>query len=269
MLTGMSDASPFLRAIWDTPHDDGPRLVYADWLDERGDVRGEFIRTQCELARASPGDPRLPELRRRQGQLQRKHGAAWRKELPTTVRRGDFERGFLAPVKAMAASTFLGLDDSFFRPAPLWRVRLTWASRELIPMLAESPHLPRLTALSLAGNFLIDDDLVPLLESWGLENLTELDLSNNGLGPDTFHYLADAPALGRLERLWLSGNGGFRYRQASEQELAAEVLADSGCLIRLGRIYLSGVVLCERARVVLAEQFDLIGQPLPGGRTVR
>jgi uncharacterized protein (TIGR02996 family) len=40
----------FLDAIRAHPSDDGPRLLLADWLDERGDPWGEFIRVQCALA---------------------------------------------------------------------------------------------------------------------------------------------------------------------------------------------------------------------------
>lgn len=48
----MSDRSAFLVAIIAAPDDDTPRLVFADWLQERGeDARAEFIRVQCELAR--------------------------------------------------------------------------------------------------------------------------------------------------------------------------------------------------------------------------
>lgn len=36
----MADDADFLRAIIDDPDDDGPRLIYADWLEERGDPRG-------------------------------------------------------------------------------------------------------------------------------------------------------------------------------------------------------------------------------------
>lgn len=40
-----------LRQIAERPLDDAPRLVLADWLEERGDCdRAEFIRTQIELA---------------------------------------------------------------------------------------------------------------------------------------------------------------------------------------------------------------------------
>lgn len=55
----MSDEAAFLKAICDQPGDDTARLVYADWLDDRTEERGEptpcpraeFIRVQCELAR--------------------------------------------------------------------------------------------------------------------------------------------------------------------------------------------------------------------------
>lgn len=46
----MRDNTPFLRKIMDYPHEVGPRLVFADWLEERGDPWGELIRLQCELA---------------------------------------------------------------------------------------------------------------------------------------------------------------------------------------------------------------------------
>lgn len=42
-----------LAAILATPDDDVPRLVFADWIEERGDPNwAEFIRVQCALARS-------------------------------------------------------------------------------------------------------------------------------------------------------------------------------------------------------------------------
>jgi uncharacterized protein (TIGR02996 family) len=41
----------FLRAIKETPDDDTPRLIFADWLEDHDDPRGEMIRLSCELAR--------------------------------------------------------------------------------------------------------------------------------------------------------------------------------------------------------------------------
>jgi uncharacterized protein (TIGR02996 family) len=37
----MSDEAAFLNAILANPEDDAPRLVYADWLEERGDPATE------------------------------------------------------------------------------------------------------------------------------------------------------------------------------------------------------------------------------------
>lgn len=52
----MTDLAALLAAVRAHPHDDTPRLVYADWLEEYGDqpARAEFIRVQCELA-SDPG----------------------------------------------------------------------------------------------------------------------------------------------------------------------------------------------------------------------
>jgi uncharacterized protein (TIGR02996 family) len=48
----------YLQAILENPEDDDFRLIFADWLEEQGDPRGEFIRTQCELATMTSNDAR-------------------------------------------------------------------------------------------------------------------------------------------------------------------------------------------------------------------
>ncbi len=45
----MNERQAFMQAILEGPEDDFPRLQYADWLDERGDPLGEFIRVQIRL----------------------------------------------------------------------------------------------------------------------------------------------------------------------------------------------------------------------------
>src|SRR5262245_9632541 len=71
----------FLRAIKEQPDDDGPRLIFADWLEERGDPRGEFIRLQCALARTDEDDPRRADLIRREQELLRQHKEVWLQQL--------------------------------------------------------------------------------------------------------------------------------------------------------------------------------------------
>jgi uncharacterized protein (TIGR02996 family) len=57
----VSDHAAFLRAILDAPDEDGPRLVYADYLDERGDPRGGFVRGQVEGAARGGTPGRCPD----------------------------------------------------------------------------------------------------------------------------------------------------------------------------------------------------------------
>lgn len=99
MTTTLSPASAFLAAICDTPADDHPRLVYADWLEEQGDAasmaRAEYIRVAIELVRNNPpslcGVQDSPQgdglclkrkcircrLLRRRWHLWRHHGCEW------------------------------------------------------------------------------------------------------------------------------------------------------------------------------------------------
>jgi uncharacterized protein (TIGR02996 family) len=44
----MNEDEIFIRAIVDAPGDDLPRLVYADWLDDRDDPRGAYLRAEHE-----------------------------------------------------------------------------------------------------------------------------------------------------------------------------------------------------------------------------
>src|SRR2546421_3626799 len=87
---------PFLDTILDNPADDGPRVVYADWLEEQGDPRAEFIRVQLELARRTPQDSSWARLTDRESSLFVRHGDAWREELPEWAHDScEFSRGFV------------------------------------------------------------------------------------------------------------------------------------------------------------------------------
>jgi uncharacterized protein (TIGR02996 family) len=58
------ELSSFLAAIRASPEDDSVRLVFADWLEERGDSRGSMIRAALEIERTPPDTPRWKELGR-------------------------------------------------------------------------------------------------------------------------------------------------------------------------------------------------------------
>jgi uncharacterized protein (TIGR02996 family) len=65
----------FLKCIEANPRDNGVRLVYADWLGERGDLREDYLRVLCEwLACRSDRDQ---ELIGRERELRAGLGRRW------------------------------------------------------------------------------------------------------------------------------------------------------------------------------------------------
>jgi uncharacterized protein (TIGR02996 family) len=58
----MSIEEGFLAQLAAHPEDDDTRRVYADWLEERADRRGEYLRLEIEYAGLGEDDPRRAEL---------------------------------------------------------------------------------------------------------------------------------------------------------------------------------------------------------------
>ena len=111
-----SDHAAFLRAIRAAPDDDLPRLIYADFLDERGDPRGEFIRIQIERPRLPRDDPRRGELKAREDELLRRHREEWEGPLAAVVSHAVFRRGFIDDVLVIAEGFLAHAKTLFARP---------------------------------------------------------------------------------------------------------------------------------------------------------
>ncbi|MEO8707311.1 MAG: TIGR02996 domain-containing protein [Kofleriaceae bacterium] len=79
----MTDEAALLSAIRDAPDDDAPRLVYADWLIERGDPRGEYIALACSLGYDAYVAAEA---------LWQQHEQAWRAVLPPILRDARLTR---------------------------------------------------------------------------------------------------------------------------------------------------------------------------------
>jgi uncharacterized protein (TIGR02996 family) len=277
----MTPDEAFLHVVVESPDDDAPRLVYADWLEERGDPRGEFIRVQCHLARLAPGDPRYFDLYRRTEQLWAAHSETWLQPFRRALAERSlsfhdalfygqmypplgplFDRGFLEKV-SMAADQFLTLADMLFRLTPVRKAVLLGA-RDHLSALARSPYLARLKALGLRGqpNERVSGDfsdydpgpcwLAPigdggarvLAASPHLGGLTALDLGYNEVEDAGVQALAACPGLAGLTELDLSLN---RIGDGG-----ARALASSPHLSRLGTLNLAGnSVRCAGARALV------------------
>lgn len=133
--------APFLARISATPKSDTPRAVYADFLQERGDPRGEFIALQ--LAKT-----KTVATKARADALQAEHAHAWVGALRPFLYLPDctFERGFLTH-----AAAFRFEPDRFARIAddPAWgtveSLHLGYVEARKFPKLAAARALAKVT----------------------------------------------------------------------------------------------------------------------------
>src|SRR5947209_8948582 len=89
----MNPQNAFLHAAFEDPEDLGVRLIFADFLQDRGDPRGEFLRCHVERAQWVPDVHRRDALHLREAALVAEHSADWLGELEPYCRDWRFERG--------------------------------------------------------------------------------------------------------------------------------------------------------------------------------
>lgn len=193
----MTDADRFLATIIAAPDDDVPRLVFADWLEEHGDVdRAEFIRLQIAEAQTQiPGSPRTRELLER-------NRKRWL--IPGIPGSQVFRRGFVEYLH-ISADDFLQHEAEIETAAPVVGLRLSVAAGRT-SALVRVGWLSRLRSLDI-----LNDGMGPRLREWfrpgAFPSLRSLGLRNNRLWSDYVAILVElAPYLPKLERLDLSGN---------------------------------------------------------------
>jgi uncharacterized protein (TIGR02996 family) len=221
----------FLEDILDHPDDDAPRLIYADWLTDRGrlddEARAELIRIGCQQARLSPNDPGQRWLKLRTAQLLRLFESRW---LPADWRspdQGNWQRGFFRVQTRLWP--FLTWGESWFRhPAVLESevaIRGTEdggflrPNEEHVRFLAQTPLLARVTQLSIRGRHHPADVQLP--------------------GDDIARAVAHSPHAGRLRRLEVS----------CLSDAGARALVESSTLASLEQVSLYAFV--ELSPVVL------------------
>src|SRR4051794_29023068 len=112
------EESAFHQAIVEQPDDISLRLVFADWLEERGDPRGTFIRLQCQRAERTRHDPVWKDLLAQEAALLKRHETEWSKPILRLVDGVEFQRGFIEHVTTTAAK-FLKNAERLFRLAPI------------------------------------------------------------------------------------------------------------------------------------------------------
>jgi len=250
-----SDAA-FLAAIRDAPDDDTARLVYADWLAERDDPRGELLHAQVALAGLDPADAAYLDLADRECRWLAAHaeacypgrprtdGIAWRfrRGLPEAVEVEKYAAFQAAAAAALRAGVplFAATIRRLTSCKALARTPLAATLHELhlrecpvgddgIEHLAASPLMARLTALTLDHNRLGSAACEALSASPNAAGLRKLALTHNHVGDDGLAALARSRHL-RPTRLGLVDNWAGRT--------GVEALAGSDLLARVADLTL-------------------------------
>lgn len=201
----MSDDRAFFDRHRADPHGDGPRLIYADWLDDHGEPdRAEFIRVQCALARLPDDAPERPALAARAARLREAHEARWAAPLAGLVSAWEFRRGLLDSV-SVDTEQFLGTGRAIFAAAPVRKVRFVEVGR-LLADLARSPLLGHVRELDLCGNALRGRGPYFLARSPHLGRLEALDLGFTELADAGLDTLAWSPVFAGLRTLRVNDN---------------------------------------------------------------
>lgn len=236
-----SDENGFLKEIAQHPNDDALRMIFADWLDERGDPRGEFIRAQCELANGCWG-MRRTLLQSKSKILLKKHGAAWREPFKKWGNVA-FDKGLPERI-SVTATSFLKHGSKIVDDPRICQVRLIDDLKPFIDRLAKSKPLRRVTSLALNNNGMPPAQFANLFKAClSFPQLRRLDLSQNRLDVHAMKALAktDMP---KLEHLDLASNmleqPGLEalvdwepFRQLESFNISSNMLTAQGTLLLL------------------------------------
>jgi uncharacterized protein (TIGR02996 family) len=249
-----------IDAIRAEPDDDGPRLVYADWLEEHGqDERAELIRVQLALEEK----PKSRALNRREAEILSRRTAEWvgplaadgvgfLRGMPAVAWWGwdAFVRGSARLARAgnppWLIERWLSLGSANLSSADMDIIRapgyrwLTGLQLSLEPTrsgvvaraVAAAPGSANLMRLTLFQAALGADGAEALAGSPHLGNLRRLTMYGSVLGPDGVAAIMGSTALGRVRSLNLGG-------AAVGDEALAALVAGRG-LPRLAHLLLGG-----------------------------
>lgn len=200
-MSPSAEESPLFQEILANPADRELRLVFADWLEDQGDPRGELVRIQCQLEKLNRNEPDHVRLRSKAGRLERAHGGFGQLDSVTTAKT-ELRGGFVERVE-LTPTRWIRHAEQIVRTTPLRDLRLKGKSAKFA-QIAQMPELSQLTALELRQPKLNDADLTAIVNSPHLAKLTSLGIHGtecSALG----RILAESPLLPQLTTLEISG----------------------------------------------------------------
>lgn len=254
----MSDrGAELLAAVLADPSADPPRLVYADYLMEKGDPRGELISVQVQLTqKITPA--RRARARRRERELLAAHRSAiiaasapFASPYSIKIRRGFIDQLYSdgaafveggaelmarEPVRKLALRLDFDQLETILERGLLAQVSELSLSGSIgdagVRALAASEKLGAIRRLRLSYCDIGDEGLAALVASpnFGARSLA---LGSNDVGDAGAAALAAAPALANITNLYLPrnpiGDDGAAALAGSPHLQAMQILSLSSC----------------------------------------
>jgi uncharacterized protein (TIGR02996 family) len=268
----MLEEADFIYQIRANPRDVSVRLIYADFLEDQGDVRGEFIRVQCQLTDPDFASQDRTGLLAREAELLQTHGESWLAPLRDCGALGlslrCFERGLIQRAR-FGAEVFARSAEAICNAAPaLSMVELRdvdfWTNE--LTALAWPAQIDRLDLRSsqLSLDFfkrLQGATIVTNVKALGLDfvkmaaqtvtdlialdwPLTELSVVSCGLGTTFCEQLTSSGMLRRFQRLFAPVNDlGSGVQQLAQSPKVANIETLDLSSTRLGDEGLMAIIM--------------------------
>ncbi len=220
---GGADGESLFEAVVEALDDDARRLVYADWLSERADPRGELIAIQVREAKGQSSEKESKRART----LLKQHKEEWLGDLSRVFAHFELSRGFLD--RATLAQNAAATEEAWERAPNDPRLRTL---RFLEKGRGNTAHLAAFVlseqTVNLRSAPVPSNAVLEKLASGPERRLEELVLMRLP-AEKQLRLLAASSALPRLARLCFELGG-------DEVEKAIDLLVGSGVTKRVRRV---------------------------------
>jgi uncharacterized protein (TIGR02996 family) len=241
-ITALKDDFSYTELILERPDDEGLRLAYAQWLEQRGNPRGEFIRIQCQLSHLSNSSLDREQLQSRAAELLGEYELDWCDPLSRMATRWEWERGFVSRIE-MKVKQFKHLRE-LSQLFPLQHLTLVGPftyGKPRMSSIAQCAALSRLRSFELCDGYYAvgAQEIDELMQSPYISNLHQLGLFSHTFGVAGTKILAATVQLQNIQSLGIScygcnesdflGSEGLRIILESRQLAAVTFLSLRRC----------------------------------------
>lgn len=210
----------FAAAVRADPENLDLRLIAADWYEEQGDARAEFIRVQLALRNLTEHHEWYLDFSSREQTLLEQHRERWdapllqhlhaalddlnRDPKQGNLRSWTYHGGFVEELQ-VDAQYLLARWETLVQIGPVRTLQVVNATPALLLQIARHPGWRQITGLRARSCALDDETMHAILDTTDLSRLEVLDLADNQLSSATADSL-EVLHLPALKQLILTDN---------------------------------------------------------------